>query len=193
MRLFIALDISEEIRRALAEYAARLRRQVPSARFVRVEGLHITLKFIGETQKAESLQQALSTIQQAPFEVALAGTGFFPDAKRPRIFWAGIQAPAALPELARKVEAACRSLGFPAEERPFQPHLTLARGGSGNPHQRPRNGEPPLLQLANAVRKEESPRFGMMVAQQFHLYESQLHPEGSIYTKIATFDLKPAP
>jgi 2'-5' RNA ligase len=191
MRVFVALDIPDEIRRALSDYAARLHAEVPSARFVRTEGLHITLKFLGETSKTEELKRLLSKIEHESFPLNIAATGFFPDARRPRIFWAGIQASDLLPALARKVDHACNTLGFPAEDRPFQPHLTLARGGSGSPHQRSREGETPLLQLAKFVEREQVPSFGMMVATHFHLYASELHPKGSIYTKIATFPLKP--
>jgi 2'-5' RNA ligase len=193
MRLFVALDIPDTIRHALADYAMRLNHAVPSVRFVRTEGLHITLKFLGETEKTDQLREALSRVQQTQFPVALANTGFFPNAERPRIFWAGIDAPTDLAELARKVDEACSMLGFPREDRPFTPHLTLARSGSGNPRAHSGTKELPLAHLAHVVRSEDAPRFGMMVATQFHLYASQLHPQGSIYSKIATFDLKPAP
>jgi 2'-5' RNA ligase len=190
MRLFVALDIPEDIRQRLADYVQRSQQLVPSVRFVRVDGLHITLKFLGETQKLAAICEALEKIEHPGFPVTIAGTGFFPNATHPRIFWAGIDAPQILPTLAQKIDVACAELGFATETRPFTPHLTLARSGSGNPHGSGLQGSRPLETLANKLTQEEAPHFGMMDATHYHLYESQLHPRGAIYKKIATFPLK---
>src|SRR5947209_14928511 len=115
-------------------------RALPGVRFVRPEGLHVTLKFLGEVseERAERTVEALRGVRASPFELELRGTGFFPNEKRPRIFWVGLHAhPAdALGQLATQVEEACAVVGFPREQRPFQPHVTLARLGSGNPKSR---------------------------------------------------------
>ena len=92
MRLFIALDIPAEIRARLTEYMERARALAPEARWARVEGLHVTLKFIGHVDDAvvEKIKAALASIKAAPFEVKFAGVGFFPNPNAARVFWAGV-------------------------------------------------------------------------------------------------------
>ena len=182
MRLFIALDLSAEIHQHLSALIAKMKLRAPSLRFVRPEGLHITLKFLGEVPatKLDLLKAALGQIEHPAFPLIVENLGFFPDAKRPRIFWAGISAPADTASLlAAKVDHACSFIGFTPEKHAWQPHITLARVGSGKPY--------PFQSTAADTQR----RFGMMMVTQFHIYESTLHPQGSIYNKIATFALKP--
>jgi 2'-5' RNA ligase len=180
MRLFIALDLSPEIHQQLSALIAKMKSRAPNLRFVRPEGLHITLKFLGETpaSKLDILETALSQIEHPAFPLTVENLGFFPDAKRPRIFWAGISAPPDTASLlAAKVDHACTFVGLPPEKHEWKPHITLARIGSGNPqHFQPK--------------ADTQKMFGMMMVTQFHIYESTLHPQGSIYNKIATFPLK---
>jgi 2'-5' RNA ligase len=190
VRLFIAIDIDEEIRHRLAAFVSDLRASVPEARFSRVEGLHITLKFLGECEKFQGLREALARISGPAIPITISGTGFFPHARRPRVFWAGIDAPPALATLADKIDYACAVLGFAPEKRAFTPHLTLARESTGNPHARDRAHSAALLRIAEVVSSSAQPDFGKMMATQFHIYESKLHPKGAIYRKIASFDLK---
>src|SRR5438309_5452399 len=163
-------------------------RALPGVRFVRPEGLHVTLKFLGEVsaERAAQTVEALRGVRASPFELELRGTGFFPNEKRPRIFWAGLDAdPAqALAQLAAQVDDACAATGFPPEQRPFQPHVTLARLGSGNP--RARSG--PVLPAASRFPAPPD-SFGMVRATHFHLYESRLHPKGAFYSKLHSFAL----
>src|ERR1700691_5832686 len=103
MRLFIAMDIPEDVRSSLAALAAKLRPACRNARWARIEGLHVTLKFIGETsaEKVEAIKKALAAIpHRAPIAMHFRGLGFFPNERRPRVLWAGIEAGSELAALA---------------------------------------------------------------------------------------------
>jgi len=180
MRLFIALDIPAQIRGRLTEYMDRARLLAPEARWARVEGLHVTLKFIGHVDDAavEKIKAALSTIKATPFEVKFTAVGFFPNPNAGRLFWAGVDGGSSLPKLASTIDAAMEKLGIPRETKPYHPHLTLARTNS-----RPLRGLKPLLE-------EPTPQFGTMTAREFFLYQSQPQKGGSKYTKLERFEFE---
>jgi 2'-5' RNA ligase len=180
MRLFIALDIPAEIRARLTEYMERARALAPEARWARVEGLHVTLKFVGhvEDTKVEPIKAALRSIKTAPFEVKFVGVGFFPNPNAGRVFWAGVDGGDSLPSLASSIDAAMEKLGFSRETKPYHPHLTLARTSS-----RPLRELRPLL-------ADSPPQFGTMTAREFFLYQSQPQKGGSKYTKLERFGLE---
>jgi len=189
VRLFVAIDIPEEVRRAIAAWVAGLRNSAASSgsprgggpRWTRLEGLHLTLKFIGETPETRvpEIRAALETIRRnSPIDLHLRGTGFFPNEKNPRVFWAGIESGEELPSLAEAIERKLEPLGFPREARAFQPHLTLARFSS-------REGLDPLReQLAVAGPAE----FGESRVSELHLCQSVLKPDGAEHTRLASFD-----
>jgi 2'-5' RNA ligase len=191
MRLFVALDIPDAIRQAIADYVDELRRVAPDAKWVRDESYHITLKFIGEWRReVREVIDALQTVEAAPVTLAIRGNGFFPTPRSPRVFWVGIEADANLVPLAHKVDEACSTLGIERESRAFSPHLTLARSGSGSP--RPRKDEravPSTKRLAERIAGMPSPEFGTIHATEFFLYESKLSPSGAKYTKLKRFPL----
>jgi 2'-5' RNA ligase len=189
MRLFVALDIDEGIRGKILQFMEDVRGFAPDVRWVRPESLHVTLKFIGERSDADAIKQALSQIQVKPFEMAFHGLGFFPTQKSARVFWIGIQS-AALPSLARAVDEAVISLGITKEAHVFSPHLTLARSGSGRPSNKP--GDRPTRNFKDLQAKLAVlpvPKFDTITAREFFLYQSQLSPKGSHYTKLAAFTL----
>jgi 2'-5' RNA ligase len=180
VRVFVALDISEEVRAAIGTLIAKLRSSCRAARWVRIEGAHVTLKFIGEArpEKIESIKVSLAQIRSpGHIEMKFRNVGFFPNEHRPRVFWAGIEAGAELGALAAAVEASLEPLGIAREQRTFSPHLTLARFES------PRR----LDGLRDAIAAAGSPEFGAIVAKEFHLYQSILKPGGAEYTRLATF------
>jgi RNA 2',3'-cyclic 3'-phosphodiesterase len=191
MRLFVALDIPDEIRKRIASYVDELRRMTPDAKWVKPESYHVTLKFIGEWKRTpHEVASALSQVRSEPFEVAFRSNGFFPNPRSPRVFWTGILAHEQLPTLAHQVDRACVTLGIPAEDHEYSPHLTLARSGSGSP--RPKKQEPtcsPLKRLAERIATMPAPDFGTMHATEFFLYESKLSPGGAKYTKLKGFAL----
>jgi RNA 2',3'-cyclic 3'-phosphodiesterase len=180
MRLFIALDIAAEIRARLTEYMERARALAPEARWARVEGLHVTLKFIGHVDDSvvAKIKAALASIKAAPFEVRFEGVGFFPNPNAARVFWAEVDGSDHLPLLASTIDAALERLGFARETKPYHPHLTLARTSS-----RPLRGLRPLLD-------DPPPQFGTMTAREFFLYQSQPQKGGSKYTKLERFGLE---
>lgn len=183
MRLFVALDIPGEIRQRLADYIERVRSYAPDARWARVEGLHVTLKFIGEVKdhKVEEITSALTAVKSGSFEVIFGSVGFFPTPKSPRVFWAGVQSGDELAQLASSIDAAMEKLGIEREKRAFSPHLTLARAGSRDPNS--------LKGLSPLLAAEAPPQFGTMTAHDFWLYRSQLGPGGSKYTKLQRYGL----
>ena len=180
VRLFVALQIPPAVRENLGEFLATLRAISSQPRWVRTENLHITLKFIGEVQavKLGDIRAALSAVHSdRAVTLDFRGVGFFPDGKRPRVFWAGIQASANLARLAGDIDRALEQLGVPPEKRPFSPHLTLARF------------EPPRLpeNLRAAILENTKREFGPVVSKEFHLIESKLKPGGAEYTTLETF------
>src|SRR4051812_20746807 len=191
MRLFVALDIPETTRNAMGTYVDELRRIVADAKWVRPESYHVTLKFIGEWKRdVREIISALETIQAPPIDISFRNSGFFPNARAPRVFWAGIEGDANLAPLAQAIDKACAALGIESDDRKFSPHLTLARSGSGSP--RPKKHEPPtpaLIRLAERITAMPAPEFGTMHATEFFLYESKLGPGGAVYSKLKSFPL----
>ncbi len=189
MRLFVAIDIEEAIRERLAEYVARLKQRGAGARFVSALSYHVTLKFLGETQKKEEIVAALREVKVEPFDIAIRGVGFFPHERSPRVFWAGIEAGPQLRELADWTASAVEPLGF-GKESAFKPHLTLAREGSGNPHRKARGADASLVRVHEIIASEPEAEFGTMTAREFFLFESRLKPSGAEYTKLERFELR---
>jgi 2'-5' RNA ligase len=180
MRAFIAIDLPESLHAALAEAQHAFRSSCRDARWTRPEGIHLTLKFLGEISDAQTklVVEALAHIAPfEPFTVEVKGFGFFPHGHRPRVFWAGVAAPAALAELAARVESLMEKIGFEHEGRAFSPHLTLAR------FQVPR----PQPALEAAVAAQATTSLGKFEASEFFLFESKLSPQGAQYRKVMRF------
>lgn len=183
MRVFVAIDLPEGVRAALAHIQAGLRAACahnPDIRWTRPEGLHLTLRFLGEipADQVSALAAALRGV--GPFErfsVEVKGLGFFPDARHPRVLWSGMEAPPALRELAARVDAALAKLDFTPEDRPFRPHLTLARFRVQRP-------EPAL---DTALEKLSSTSLGCFEVTEYFLFESRLRQGGAEYKKLSSF------
>jgi len=195
VRLFIALDIDEAIRERLTRFVEGVTGFAPDARWMKPESLHVTLKFIGEQSEAavEQIKNALGTIAMESAEIHFRGYGFFPTAKSPRVFWIGMEAGPQLAALAAAIDDQTASLGIPKEDRAFSPHLTLARGSgaSGSPRSLKADAPSRIFQrLQEKLSARPTPEFGTMTPREFFLYQSQLSPKGSKYTKLAGFDLK---
>jgi RNA 2',3'-cyclic 3'-phosphodiesterase len=191
MRLFIALDIDSEIRERISEFREQMQAYAPDVRWVGPETLHVTLQFLGETDKLEPIKQALQQIRGNEINLMFRNTGFFPTPKAPRVFWVGIDSDERLQQLANSVAASLLPLGFKRDAGPFRPHLTLARAGSGRP--KPVRGEHASAGLRALRIKLESltaPEFGTMTAREFCLYQSTLAPQGAKYTKLAAYPLE---
>ena len=182
MRLFVAIQIPADIRAAFASFLKELATIAPRVKWVRAENLHVTLKFLGNTDPAKlaPLQKVLVSVHSPePVTFDFHGLGFFPSENRPRVFWAGMESSPNLKSLAQDIDRAVHDLGFPLEDRPFAPHLTLARF---NPP-----GIPPML--STAAHENATRSFGSFTASEFHLIESKLKPTGAEYTTLQSFSL----
>jgi len=185
MRLFVALEIPSAVRENIAALLGSLRAISPHTRWVRPENLHLTLKFIGEVPEAKlaGIRSALAGVRSdQSMTIEFRGLGFFPNEKHPRVFWAGIEGGPNLKSLAAEVERAAETAGIPLEQRPFSPHLTLARF------------EPPRLpgELHATIQENAERDFGSLRTHQFHLIESKLKPSGAEYTTVESFSFAAA-
>ena len=186
MRTFIAIDLSDDVRAAIEETQTKLK-QAPigiKISWTKVANLHLTLQFLGNVKDAvvDKLKPALQLVasQHRPFEVIVQGAGAFPDEKRPRVVWVGCgDNENRLKMLARAVQDAMRQFGFIPEDHEFSAHSTLGRIRSPRPD----------AALTRAIDSLKDTSFGTLRVETIHLFESQLHPEGSIYTKLSSHAL----
>jgi len=181
MRLFTAVDLSEEVRGRLERLLSHLR---PTAhlKWSPVYNLHITMKFIGEwpVQDLDKLERGLRSVpSRPPIAIDVRGLGWYPNPHHPRVFWAGAHGGPELAGLAHDIDAALEPLGIAREAREFAPHLTLARIKT----------PVPLQALRQAVADLDSVDFGAYEATRFELYRSQPGPAGSVYTKLSEYPL----
>lgn len=190
MRAFVAVELPESVRQGLT---AEIRRLVESVgqgpvRFVRPEGVHLTLKFLGEVpaSKVDVVVQAVASAveQVGPFETTAGGFGAFPDPKRPRVLWVGVEdASGGLSRLQSAVEGALVPLGFENEDRPFHPHLTLGRARRGGSRSDERK-------LGERLVGYQIAELGRWRVSECAMMKSDLRPDGAVYTKVAAFALK---
>jgi len=195
MRIFIGIDLDPEFRARIARFLEGGQGFAPDARWVRPESLHITLKFIGEQpiERVEAITERLRRVGSSAFEIRSAGYGFFPTARAARVFRIGIQPGPQLTEVAEKIDVAVAELGVPREDRPFSPHLTLARAGGRSGSPKWRKGDGPNAIFATLEKRLAAMGeldFGTMTAREFNLYQSQLSPGGSKYTKLQRFPMQ---
>lgn len=180
MRLFVALDLAQDVHNNLLTLVRELRSAGADLRWVRPDGLHLTMKFIGEVPEAKRapIEEALRGVASPePVELHFRGLGYFPNPRRPRVFWVGIEASPNLAPLAAAVEAALEPLGIASEKRAYVPHLTLGRFKS------PKG----LSGLQEKIAALPATEFGRQQADAFYLYQSRLSPQGAQYTKLAEF------
>jgi RNA 2',3'-cyclic 3'-phosphodiesterase len=188
LRTFIAVEIPAEIQQKIHRETSNLHKAIDSlVRWVPPQNMHLTLKFLGDVSpnSVEFIRQMLRTeADKIPcFDIHLAGLGAFPNLKRPRVLYIGIQAPAALDVLARGIEAASRRLGYEPEERPFSAHLTL-----GRVRQNVNATEQQLIR--RTIEGTQVDLLGTARVDSVNLYKSDLNPGGSVYTRLYSVPLK---
>lgn len=185
-RVFCAVELPAELRERAAAHARHLRAAISDVRasWPRAENLHLTLKFFGEIARSrvESLSQAVARAarKSQPFKLTLEGAGSFPPRGTPRVLWLGIgDSSGALAELQDHLEEECEGIGFKREERPFRPHLTLARIRS----------PPGARSLARLHQATGFQALEFSVKALF-LMRSELEAGGSRYTEILHHSLR---
>ena len=183
IRSFVALELSDEVRERLTELLKRLRQTNAAVKWVEPENLHLTLKFLGGVPEGqiEAIVEALRTIAQAtePFPFTVKGVGGFPDLRRPRVLWVGVEPTPPLMRLQQIVEQAMERLGFPPEERTYHPHITLGRVKAMVG-----------LEKVRAILNEYiGITFGSVPVKHMTLFRSDLSREGPTYTPIALLPL----
>lgn len=183
LRAFIALEIPAPIREAIQQQTTVLRKSADSSlvRWVPAGNLHLTLKFLGDvsTTNLPFLTQMLAREagQHTGFSLQVGGLGAFPNSRRPRVIWIGIHAPEELSALARSLESATRRLGYPPEERPFSPHLTIGRI-------KQTTSPADLQRVHTALESTQVGPLGSAEVTAVHLMKSDLQPTGSVYTRL---------
>ncbi len=187
MRLFVALDLTDAVRAAIAELLAGLKPTTGAMRWVRPDALHLTVKFIGHLgeEKLPALREALARVGTSePVELEFHGVGFFPNPRSPRVFWVGVRGNDALFDLAGQIEAALEPLGIARERRAYAPHLTLCRFKSGPGKKTDAHG---LRRLQEKIAALPSVDFGHVRCEEFFLYQSKLSPGGAKYSNLERF------
>ncbi len=179
-RLFIAIALPPDVQKKLSDFQREMKSFAKHAKWARVENIHLTLKFLGNAQedRIAELASALQTISNMSFSIQMRGCGFFPNSRKPNVFWVGVDA-VELGPLQQKVEEITARLGFEKEKRAFSPHLTLARLRD------PRG----LDRLIEETARRKDASLSEFTVSHFSLYESILGRQGAHYQVIETVQL----
>ncbi len=185
MRTFIAIDLDNEIKNNLSQLISRLKKCSTNIKWIKQQGMHLTLKFLGEIppDKVSEVESLLRKVAEkhSHFLLKFKGTGTFPEGnKRPRILWLGIEYNENLKIFQSELESELEKIHFPRENRKFHPHLTLGRVKS---HQ-------DLSLTFSELAKDREKDFGEMIVKKITLFKSTLKPSGAEYTIISEHELK---
>jgi 2'-5' RNA ligase len=172
IRSFVAINLPEEIKDDLASVVSELRDENRAVKWVKPEGLHLTLKFLGDIDEktVAPLAAELDAVAKnhPPMSLNIEGLGAFPDPKRPRVVWAGLGGDLEiLRDIASQVDHVCASFGVKPEKRPFRAHITIGR-----------LKVPTVVDLNKELRKKG------FLATEMVLYQSELLPTGARYTVL---------
>lgn len=178
MRLFVAVNLPDAVRRSLEQAGAPLSAAAPSVRWLQPDNFHITLKFLGwvADERLMDVRSALdaAAVRCPPFEMTLRAAGAFPNFRRPRVYWVGVEDDGSLAQLQLEAERAIAPLGFPTEARPFRPHITIGRVSKA-----------PAAELRAAESACQDFRYESRVpVKSIELMESKLSPKGARYDAI---------
>jgi 2'-5' RNA ligase len=179
IRSFLAIELPEAVRKRIEEVQKELRTSNSDVRWVRPEKIHLTLKFFGniDESRVDTITKAIEPLVAGTphFSLEVRGMGAFPNFRNPRVIWMGlIDEKQVLMPLQKQLESTLETIGFPVEDRPFRPHLTLGRVNSG----RGKN------ELLGKIEKYKEERFGDLKVRRLILFKSDLRPTGPIYTPL---------
>lgn len=177
IRTFIAIELSDSVRQNIAELQQELKRDREKISWTKPENIHLTLKFLGDTDetKLDDIANIITDIagDYQSFNVSVSGLGVFPNFRRPRVLWIGIPNPAsALIEIAEKIDTRLAEIGFKKDDRKFSPHLTIGRVKT---------------QLSDRFiekLKSRAVEAGEFTVHEILIIKSDLHPKGAIYTPL---------
>ncbi|MBN2143983.1 MAG: RNA 2',3'-cyclic phosphodiesterase [Candidatus Aureabacteria bacterium] len=176
VRLFVGIDFPEEIKEKLSELCCG----VPGAKWVEKPQMHLTLRFIGETDGGtfKEILDSLADVDIPPFLVTLKGIGYFPPHKEPNVLWAGIEKNEMLLRLKNKIDRVLVQLGLEPESRKFTPHVTLAR-----------LKDTPIPRLIRYMGEHSLFKIPQIPVNDFVLFSSVLSPKGAIHLMEAAYSL----
>jgi RNA 2',3'-cyclic 3'-phosphodiesterase len=189
VRVFVAMEIPSSLQQAILKQAARLYQSLGQdlVRWIPVENIHLTLKFLGDvpTNHLDFLKQSLTQVAASSpaFDLQLDGLGAFPNLKQPRVLWIGVQAGSQLQGIQQNIESGMNRLGYEKEERSFSPHLTLGRV-------RPAISPSDTVKIRDALQVIQLGRIGSARVNSVHLFKSDLSPAGSQHTKLFSVNFK---
>lgn len=185
IRAFLAIEPPENVLQEISHLQEKLKREISGRlSWTKPQGQHLTLKFFGDISK-EDINNIYSAVQkrvvaEAKLNLKIEKLGVFPDARRPRVLWCAVAGDVErLINLQKKLDGDFAAIGFPAEERSFKAHLTLARIKD------PRD----ITGMSEALKKHDSFIAGEFIADKLFLFQSNLSPQGAVYTKLAEFAL----
>ena len=178
-RLFLAIDLPEEQCTTLLD----LRDDTLPARWTPPEQYHLTLRFIGDVpeEQVAAIENAVAPVESEAFSLQSYGLGVFPSRRKPRVLFAEISRAEALMTLHHRLDEALLSAGIDRADKPFHPHVTLARLKRARPQS-----------VREYLRKHRAFTLAPFPVPRYYLYQSELTPEGAIHTRVASFELGPA-
>jgi len=181
MRLFVGIELPENIKKEIEEIEKELKKKVKEAKVVKRENLHITLKFLGEVkeEKIVAIDEKLKEVSESfiPFNVWVGKIGNFPEGKKMRVLWVGVESNGILNKINFKIEKVLSTIGFKEENR-FKEHITIARFKST-----------PDMKFIDHLKEKYSSFFGEFRIKNFFLIKSNLTPEGPIYKNLKEYKL----
>jgi 2'-5' RNA ligase len=188
-RAFIAIDLSEELIRKIDEISTGLHARMGDlpVRWIPAENVHLTLKFLGDVSETnvERLAEIIRRVAQAHdcFEISVGSLGVYPNARRPRVIWLGVEAPQSLMSIQRGIDQETSRLGYETKEQDFSPHLTIGRVSRGADYRE-------LKAISESLEAETVGFLGAARVEQVNLYRSDLKPTGAEYSVIYTGKLQ---
>lgn len=184
LRCFIAVTLPASLKQAVGSVTNSLKETGADVKWVPEENLHLTMKFLGATDegKVDEITGALrkKISPRPPFYIKIGGVGSFPGGRHPRVIWVGIQENGHLEDIYQSVEDVMRKFGYPPEDRPFSPHLTIGRVRSGKR----------LSEMLKKLDEFRAADFAELEVKGVTLMKSELKPGGAEYSSLAEIPLE---